>query len=87
MAICRIYEIDGGTLEQYDEVDAKFPESPEGARLHLAGAADGRLYVVEIWERREDAEQYMESGVGAAIEEAGIPEPKVHEFEIHNEVS
>ncbi len=87
MAICRIYEIEGGTLDQYDEVDAKFPESPEGARLHIAGAADGTLYVVEVWESREQVEQYLESGVGAAIEEAGIPEPKVSEFEIHNEVS
>ena len=87
MAICRIYEIEGGTLDQYDEVDAKFPESPEGAKLHVAGAADGRLYVVEIWESREQVERYMQSGVGAAIEEAGIPEPKVTEFEIHNEVS
>jgi len=87
MAICRIYEIEGGTLDQYDEVDAKFPESPEGAKLHVAGAADGRLYVVEIWESREQVERYMQSGVGTAIEEAGIPEPKVAEFEIHNEVS
>ena len=87
MAICRIYEIEGGTLDQYDEVDAKFPESPEGAKLHVAGAVDGRLYVVEIWESRDQVERYMDSGVGAAIEEAGIPEPKVTEFEIHNEVS
>lgn len=87
MAICRIYEVEGGTLDQYDEVDAKFPEQPEGARLHLAGAADGRLFVVEIWESSEKADEYMASDVGAAIEEAGIPEPKVTEFEIHNEVS
>ena len=87
MAICRIYEIEGGTLDQYDEVDAKFPESPEGATLHVAGATEGRLYVVEVWESRQHVEDYMESGVGAAIEEAGIPEPKVTEFEVHNEVS
>ncbi len=43
--------------------------------------------MVEIWESREQVERYMQSGVGAAIEEAGIPEPKVAEFEIHNEVS
>ena len=24
--ICRIYDVDGATLEQYDEVDQKFPD-------------------------------------------------------------
>ena len=84
MAICRIYEIEGGTLDQYDEVNAKFPENPQGARLHVAGAADGRLYVVEIWESSEQAEEYMASGIGEAIQVAGIPEAKATEFEVHN---
>ncbi len=85
MAICRIYEVEGATLDQYDEVDAKFPETPEGAKYHVAGAANGRLYVVEVWESREHIERFMEGGLGAAMEEARIPEPKITEFEVHNE--
>lgn len=88
MAICRIHEIEGATLDQYDEVSAKVPPGmPDGGKYHVAGAADGRLYVVEVWESREDVERYMDGQLGTAIEEAGIPEPKVTEFEVHNEDS
>jgi len=81
MAICRIFEVEGATLDQYDEVDAKFPENPPGAVLHVAGAAtDGSTW----WESAEKAEEYMASGVGEAIGAAGIPEPKTTEFEVHN---
>lgn len=84
MAICRIYEVEGATLEQYDEVDAKFPENPAGATLHVAGSADGTLYVVEIWETAQHADDYMATGIAEAIEAAGIGEPSVTEFEVHN---
>lgn len=35
-------------------------------------------------ESAQQAEEYMASGVGEAIAQAGIPEPKTTEFEIHN---
>ncbi len=39
--ICRIYDVPGGTLEQYDDVDQKVgPEKPEGVHLHVAGMTD-----------------------------------------------
>ena len=84
MAICRIYEVRGATLEQYDEVDKKFPDIPPGARYHVAGSTGDTMYVIEVWESREDVEKYMQQ-IGPAIEQAGIPEPSVTEFEIHNE--
>ena len=51
--ICRIYDVDGATLEQYDEVDQKFPGMPDGGRCHIAGMLDGRLQVIEVWDSRE----------------------------------
>jgi hypothetical protein len=83
MAICRIYEV-GATLEQYDEVNDKFPDMPPGAHYHVAGSTGDTLYVVEVWDSREDSEGFM-AEIGPAMQEAGIPEPKVTEFEVHNE--
>ena len=85
MAVCRIYEVNGGTLEQYDAVDEKVPDMPPEAKYHVAGEANGTLYVIEVWESREAIERFMEGPLGPALEEAGIPEPKVTEFEVHNE--
>lgn len=85
MAICRIYEVEGATLDQYDEVDGKLPDLPEGAKYHVAGATEGRMYVVEVWESREHVERFMQGPLGPALQEAGVPQPKITEFEVHNE--
>ena len=81
--ICRIYDVDGATLEQYDEVDQKFPELPDGGRCHIAGMLDGRLQVIEVWDSREQLEAFEEK-LGPAMQEANVPNPKVTEFEVHN---
>jgi hypothetical protein len=87
MAICRIYELQGGTLEQYEHVGEKVADAgiPEGARAHIAGVADGRLIVIETWESREDVDRYINGPLGAAMSEVGLPEPKITEFEVHHE--
>lgn len=82
--ICRIYDVPGATLEQYDEVDRKLgAEVPEGAHLHIAGLTDDGLKVIEVWDSPEHIERYMEAGLGQALEEAQVPEPTVTEFEVH----
>ena len=85
--ICRIYDVDGATLEQYDKVDQKVGTAmPEGAHIHIAGMLDGHLQVIEVRDSAEHAEAYMEV-VGPALEENEVPEPTVTEFEVHNYVS
>ncbi len=83
--ICRIYDVAGATLEQYDEVDRKVgPDKPEGVHLHVAGTTDDGLKIIEVWDSPEHIERYMtESGLGEALEEAQVPEPEVTEFEVH----
>ncbi len=83
MAICRIYDVDGATLEHYDEVNSKMdPAKPDGARLHIAGMLDGRLQVIEVWDTKEDLEAY-EAVLMPVLQEANVPEPAVTEFEVH----
>jgi methionine-rich copper-binding protein CopC len=88
--ICRIYDVPGGTLEQYDEVDQKMAEkmgkeAPEGVHAHIAGATDDGFRVIEVWDSSEHAERYdQEAELGEAMQEAGVPEPTITEFEVHS---
>ena len=83
--ICRIYDVRGGTLEQYDEVSAKVgDEKPDGVHVHIAGKTDDGFRVIEVWDSVEHDERYMAAGLGDAIQAAGVPEPTITDFEVHN---
>jgi hypothetical protein len=90
--ICRIYDVEGGTLEDYDAVTKRLgADKPEGAHAHIAGRTEGGLRVIEVWDSPEHADRYMKEGLDRALEgtdiglsEAGLPEPVITEFEVHN---
>jgi len=83
--ICRTYDVPGGTIEQYDEV-SKFmgTERPQGAHLHIAAVTDNGFRVIEVWDSAEDDDRYMASGLGEAIQAAGVPQPTITDLEVHN---
>lgn len=82
--LCRIYDVPGANLDQYDQVDKQLgPEKPAGAHLHIAGKTDGGLMVIEVWDSAEDIDRYMDAGLGDALAAADVPEPTVTEFEVH----
>jgi hypothetical protein len=74
MAICRIIET-GATPEQYEQIRDKLgvgESLPSGASVHIAAhGEDGKIRIVEVWDSREQAEQFGEK-VRAAREEAGL---------------
>ena len=83
--ICRIYDVPGATLDQYDQVNEQLgSEKPDGVHVHIAGATDGGIRVIEVWDSVDAIDRYMESGLGEALGEAGIPEPTITDFEVHN---
>lgn len=83
--ICRIYDVAGATLEQYDQVNEQLgSEKPEGVHAHIAGSIDGGIRVIEVWDSTEHIDRYMQSGLAEALERASIPEPKITDFEVHN---
>lgn len=83
--ICRIYDVPGATLEQYDQVNEQLGSGkPEGVHVHIAGRTESGLQVIEVWDSSEHIERYMEQGLGQAMQEAEIPEPTITEFEVHN---
>ncbi len=82
--ICRIYDVPGATLDQYDQVNQQLSsEKPDGVRVHIAGESDGGIRVIEVWDSTDDIDRYMQSGLAEAMQEAGIPEPTITDFEVH----
>ena len=82
--ICRIYDVPGATLEQYEKVNGMVDMTkPQGAHVHIAGKTGDGIHVIEVWDSQADIDRYMEAGLGKAMQEAQIPEPKITEFEVH----
>ena len=82
--ICRIYDVPGATLEQYEEVSGQLSmEKPEGAHVHIAGKTDRGLQVIEVWDSQAHIDRYMEAGLGKAMQAANLPQPTITEFEVH----
>jgi len=86
MAVCLVIEIPGGTLDQYDAVAQGLgePQLGDGQISHVAGATDGGFCVVDVWESRDHFDRFMQERLGEQLGRAGVPEPKVTEFEVHN---
>ena len=88
MAICRFIET-GATPEEYDQVRARLnvgSSPPPGAAVHIAARGDdGTIRIIEVWDSREQAEQFGEK-VRAAREELGLGErmPPITYLEVYN---
>jgi hypothetical protein len=88
MPICRIIE-SRATPDQYDQVRERLgiaDAPPPGASLHVAARGeDGTIRIVEVWDSREQAEEWTKK-VMAAREELGVGEsgpPEMTYLEVH----
>ncbi|RNL65147.1 hypothetical protein EFK50_04030 [Nocardioides marmoriginsengisoli] len=55
---------------------ARTGDLPAGLRHHQAGTtAAGNLVVIELWDSQEANTAFMESRLGPALGQAGVPEP------------
>ena len=48
---------------------------PPGLLVHSAGTTDNGWRVVEVWDSREAQEDFMNSRLGAALQQAGADRP------------
>jgi hypothetical protein len=87
MSVCLIVEIPGATLEQYDTVKEGLgePTFGEGQIHHIAGEVEGGLCVIDVWESRGHFDRFLEERLGEQLERAGVPQPEIREFQVHNE--
>jgi hypothetical protein len=83
MAEGLILEFEGVGREQYDAINGRLgidQESgqgdwPGGLRFHAAGAKPGGWLVFEVWESRQDQEEFMNGRLGRALQESGVTDP------------
>jgi hypothetical protein len=73
--------------EQYDELDRKITEDPEGLLLHTAAQTEGGMLIIDVWDSKEANDRFeretlfpaLQQHVGFAAEQA----PPHNEFDVH----
>ncbi|MFL6049709.1 MAG: hypothetical protein ACJ738_08015 [Gaiellales bacterium] len=91
MPILMIMDIEGGTAEQYDRVDALLgrltpQNAPAGLISHAAAVTDTGFMVADVWESTDDLQRFFDETLGAAIAEAGLPQAEPRIVPVHNHI-
>jgi hypothetical protein len=91
MAVAVTVEFEG-SLDQYDQVVEKMGFSPGGAGapgglFHWVTPTDGGFRVTDVWETREQFEQFSEEKIGPLSQEVGLGPPTVTFYEVHNHLT
>jgi hypothetical protein len=90
MAVAVVLEFKNGTLEQYDQVIERMGFEPggpggPGGLFHWVTATDDGIRVTDVWETREQFEQFAETKIGPITQEVGIAgPPEITMYEVHN---
>ena len=89
MAICQIFDNPALDAEQWERLAAHLratgPTPAEGARLVLAGPADGGWRVITVWDSDEVRDRFFEERLRPAYADAGLPLEDTERtvFEVH----
>ena len=80
---------DGATLDQYDQVVDKMGFEPNGVgapggQFHWAAKTDDGIRVCDVWDSREQFEAFAQEQIGPLTAEAGLGEPQMTVYEVHN---
>ena len=84
MPVAVLMEFPGSTAADYDRVMQQFGEDftpPEGAISHVSVAMEDALRVLDVWDTREQFDQFYEERLKKAFAAAGVEavEPKYRE--------
>ena len=90
MAIAVMQDFPAGTQQQYDQVVAQLQaklnlggHSPQGNLYHTAGPIEGGWRIVDVWESQDAFNAFM-GVLGPMAQSAGVPQPQVTVWPIHN---
>jgi hypothetical protein len=89
MAVGLRLEFANLTLQDYDSIceALNFPTDwPDGLKAHASTEVDGRLRVMDMWESRQQFDQFVANHLQAAVGKAvgdRAEAPEITEFELH----
>ena len=75
MAILAVFDAPGHTQAQYDQVRRRVAPDNRllpGLLYHAAGASEGGVCVVEVWESQEALQRFFEQTLSQPLQEAGM---------------
>jgi len=91
MAIGLRLKFNGGTVEQYQAINAQMgvaEDPPEGLIFHAGGPVEGGWGILDFWESRDHFDRFLEGRLGQAIQELGDQAPPgppdIKEFPVQN---
>jgi hypothetical protein len=93
MAVAVVIDFEGGTLDQYDQVVERMGltaggAGPPGSLFHWATATDGGFRVTDVWETREQFDQFAQESIGPNAGAAGLDQPpRIAFHEVHNHLT
>lgn len=95
MAIARVFDGKGWTVEQYDELMVRLVaelgleegRSAPGVLFHWAASTDDGMRAVDVYESREAADRLVQDNIGPAAAALGLALPDVTEYDVHNHLS
>jgi hypothetical protein len=90
MAVMMILDWQGVTTDDYDRVNeiigiSSDADAPPGLISHVAAVSDeGELLIADLWESEEALGTFVESKLGPALKQAGLPESEPRVMPVHN---
>ncbi len=87
MPVGFMFEVPGGTVDQYDRamVELNLGENPAAGLLsHTSGPMEGGWRVIDVWESEEAFQTFASTRLGPTLQKVGMPEPKLTRLEVHN---
>jgi hypothetical protein len=89
MAVIMSFEVPGGTVEQYERTNEILgiqsdADAPEGLVSHVCGVSDDGILIVDVWDSEESLNRFFEERLGAALNEAGVPQVHPQITKVHN---
>jgi hypothetical protein len=90
MTVGVVYEFEGTTLGQYDDILKLLGMTPKGTSepgslFHWVTGTESGIKVTDVWESQEAFEKFGAERVGPYAQQLGFPNPPVVTyFEVHN---
>jgi len=92
VAIARVFDGKGWTVDQYDELIARLVAqlgldagaAAPGVLFHWSAVTDDGMRAVDVYESREAADRLVGQSIGPIAGELGLPMPEIAEYEVHN---